>query len=129
MNDPTSRTLAPLDTFHLDPAELVVETVRAVEGVVQQGQLSVQVLMVTEELVMLKVWRKKGLIDPSHVHEDHESVATLISGRMRNCIGGEEFLSEAGSVWRHSPGVVHSSEALEDCIQIEVKTPARKTWA
>ena len=59
MNDPTNRTLAPLDTFHLNPAELVVETVRAVEGVVQQGQLSVQVLMVTEELVMLKVWRKR----------------------------------------------------------------------
>jgi quercetin dioxygenase-like cupin family protein len=129
MSESTDRTLEPLDAVHRHPAELVEETVRAIEGVVQQGHLSVEVLMVTEAMVMMKVRREKGLIDPSHVHEDHESVATLISGRMRNYIGDEEFISEAGSVWRHSPGVVHSSEALEDCVQIEVKTPARKTWA
>jgi len=129
MSKSTDRTLEPLDAVHRHPAELVEETVRAIEGVVQQGHLSVEVLMVTEAMVMMKVRREKGLIDPSHVHEDHESVATLISGRMRNYIGDQEFISEAGSVWRHSPGVVHSSEALEDCVQIEVKTPARKTWA
>jgi quercetin dioxygenase-like cupin family protein len=129
MSESTDRTLEPLDAVHRHPAELVEETVRAIEGVVQQGHLSVEVLMVTEAMVMMKVRREKGLIDPSHVHEDHESVATLISGRMRNYIGDEEFISEAGSVWRHPPGVVHSSEALEDCVQIEVKTPARKTWA
>ncbi|HIN17449.1 MAG TPA: cupin domain-containing protein [Gammaproteobacteria bacterium] len=128
MSESTDRTLEPLDAVHRRPDELVEETVRAIEGVVQQGHLSVEVLMVTEEMVMVKVRRAKGLIDPSHVHEDHESVATLISGRMRNYIGDQEFISEAGSVWRHPPGVVHSSEALEDCVQIEVKTPARKTW-
>jgi len=129
MSESTDRTLEPLDAVHRHPDELVEETVRAIEGVVQQGHLSVEVLMVTEEMVMMKIRRAKGLIDPSHVHEDHESVATLISGRMRNYIGDQEFISEAGSVWRHPPGVVHSSEALEDCVQIEVKTPARKTWA
>ena len=129
MSEPTDRSLQPLDAVHRHPDELVEETVRAIEGVIQQGHLSVEVLMVTEEMVMMKIRRGKGLIDPSHVHEDHESVATLISGRMRNYIGDEVFISEAGSVWRHPPGVVHSSEALEDCVQIEVKTPARKTWA
>ena len=129
MSESTARSLQPLAAVHRHPEELVEETVRAIEGVVQQGHLSVEVLMVTEEMVMMKIRRGKGLIDPSHVHEDHESVATLISGRMRNYIGDEEFISEAGSVWRHPPGVVHSSEALEDCVQIEVKTPARKTWA
>ena len=129
MNESTERMLEPLDAVHRHPAELVEETVQAIEGVVQQGHLSVEVLMVTEEMVMMKRRRGKGLIDPRHVHDDHESVATLISGRMRNYIGDEEFISEAGSVWRHPPGVVHSSEALEDCVQIEVKTPARKTWA
>ena len=129
MSESTDRLLAPLDAVHRHPNELVEETVLAIEGVIQQGHLSVEVLMVTEEMVMMKIRRGKGLIDPSHVHDDHESVATLISGRMRNYIGDEEFISEAGSVWRHPPGVVHSSEALEDCVQIEVKTPARKTWA
>ena len=128
MNKPTDRTLEAMTAVHVDPSELLEEHVHAVEGVVQQGHLSVTVLMVTDEMVMLKVRRGKGLIDPSHVHEDHESVATLISGRMLNRIGDEEFVSEAGAVWRHPPGVVHSSEALEDCLQIEIKTPAIKTW-
>ena len=128
MNKPTDRTLEAMTAVHVDPSELLEEHVHAVEGVVQQGHLSVTVLMVTEEMVMLKVRRGKGRIDPSHVHEDHESVATLISGRMLNRIGDEEFVSEAGAGWRHLPGVVHSSEALEDCLQIEIKTPAIKTW-
>jgi quercetin dioxygenase-like cupin family protein len=122
------RGMAPFSALHLAPEDLVEEMVDAVEGAKQQGLLAIQVLMVTEELLMIKVRRGKGLIDPSHKHDDHESVATLISGRMRNRIGDEEFISEAGSVWRHPPGIIHSSEALEDCVQIEVKRPARKTW-
>ncbi|MBT6276530.1 MAG: hypothetical protein HOI95_20645 [Chromatiales bacterium] len=128
MATPEDRSMAPFATLHVAPEDLVEETVDAVEGAKQQGLLTIQVLMVTEELLMIKVRRGKGLIDPSHKHDDHESVATLISGRMRNRIGDQEFISEAGSVWRHPPGVIHSSEALEDCVQIEVKRPGRKTW-
>lgn len=129
MEKPTDRMLIPFAAVHLSPAELVEERVLAVEGVEQQGMLSIQVLMVTDEMLMIKVRRGKGLIDPSHLHDDHESVATLIGGRMRNTIGDAEFISEPGAVWRHPPGVVHSSEALEDCVQIEVKRPARRTWS
>ena len=129
MDENQDRTLEPFTALHLDAADLIEETAGAIEGVVQQGKLTVQVLMVTDDLLMMKVRREKGLIDPSHQHDDHESVATLISGRMRNRIGDEEFISEAGAVWRHPPGVVHSSEALEDCVQIEVKRPPRKTWS
>ncbi len=129
MSKPDYRTLEPFAATHLDPDDLVEEAVSAIEGVEQQGKLSIQVLMVTDDLVMMKVRRGKGLVDPSHVHDDHESVATLISGRMRNRIGDREFISEPGSAWRHPPGVVHSSEALEDCVQIEVKRPARRTWS
>ena len=128
MSVPADRSLAPFEALHVAPEEIVEEIVDAIEGAKQQGLLAIKVLMVTEELLMIKVRRGKGLVDPSHKHDDHESVATLISGRMLNRIGDEEFISEAGSVWRHPPGVVHSSEALEDCVQIEVKRPARKTW-
>ncbi len=128
MSVPADRSLAPFEALHIAPEEFVEEIVDAVEGAKQQGLLAIKVLMVTEDLLMIKVRRGKGLVDPSHKHDDHESVATLISGRMLNRIGEKEFISEAGSVWRHPPGVVHSSEALEDCVQIEVKRPARKTW-
>jgi quercetin dioxygenase-like cupin family protein len=47
---------------------------------------------------------------------------------MRLVIGGEEFIAEPGDAWLHPRGVPHFSEALEDCIQVEVKSPPRKTW-
>ena len=99
-----------------------------IEGHSEQGQLSLKVLMTTKDFVLLKAWRGAGLVDPPHKHDDHESVATLISGRMRMKIGDEEFEVGPGDTWRHPPGVVHSSVALEPCVQIEIKSPPRRTW-
>ena len=59
------------------------------------GQGDVRKLMVGHEMVMLYVHRKKGLIDPVHRHDDHETIACPIS------------------------------EALEDCEQLEIKSPLR----
>ena len=128
MTDIDARYLKPFDALQLDPGDTPIETIGAVEGAVPEGKLTVQILMVTENLLVLKVTRVKGLIDNPHKHDDHESVATLVSGRLRNVIDGKEFIAEPGATWRHPPGVVHSSEALEDCVQIEIKTPPRKTW-
>lgn len=125
---PSDRRLVPIADLHRAADASPAFAVGAIEGAAQQGQLSLQVLMVTEQLLMLKVFRKKGLIDPPHRHTDHESIATLLSGRLRNVIDGEEFIAEPGATWRHPPGVVHSSEALEDCVQIEIKSPPRRTW-
>ena len=102
--------------------------VTAIEGVDEKGDLGITVLMVTDEFLLMKVRRGKGLIDPPHTHDDHVSVGMLLSGRMRMIIGDDEFTAEPGSVWRHPPGVVHYSEALEDCVQIEVKSPPCRTW-
>ena len=43
-------------------------------------------------------------------------------------IDGQEFIAEPGDAWIHPRGVPHYSEALEDCVQVEVKSPPRKTW-
>ena len=72
--------------------------------------------------------RGKGLIDPGHHDDDHEAIATVVSGRLRMRIGDEEFVAGPGDCWRHPAGVPHCSEALEECVQIETKLPARKTW-
>lgn len=105
------------------------ENIHSVEGAIEQGELSLKVLMVTENMLVLRARRGKGLIDPIHQHNDHESVATLISGKLKMKIGDEEFTANPGDVWRHPPGVPHYSEALEPCVQIEIKSPARKTWS
>ncbi len=127
MDDP-ERMMQALSTLFRKDADIPEETIHAIEGAVEQGELSVKVLMVTDNFVLLRAWRGKGLIDPIHQHDDHESVATLISGRLKMKIGDKEFIAEPGDVWRHPQGVLHSSEALEECVQLEIKSPPRKTW-
>jgi quercetin dioxygenase-like cupin family protein len=123
------RILRPSGVFFRQGSKVVAERIAAVEGVVEEpGKLTVKSLLAGEDVVMLEAFKAKGMVDPVHQHDDHESVAYLIKGRMRLVIGGEEFIAEAGDCWIHPRGVPHFSEALEDCIQIEVKSPPRKTW-
>jgi quercetin dioxygenase-like cupin family protein len=125
----SDRMLAPSGVFFRSGASVVAERIAAVEGVVEEpGKLTVKPLLVGQDMLLLEAFKAKGMVDPIHQHDDHESVAYLLKGRMRLVIGGQEFIAEAGDSWIHPRGVPHFSEALEDCIQIEVKSPARKTW-
>ena len=108
--------------------QVAPERLATVEGVKMLGRVDVRKLMVGEDILLLHVFRKKGLVDPKHRHDDHETVAYLIKGRLRLVIGGEEFIAEPGTAWVHPRGVEHFSEALEDCEQLEIKSPPRKTW-
>lgn len=90
--------------------------------------LSMKCLVATDSVIVLRVLKKKGFADPKHQHNDHDTVSTLVSGKVKNYIGEESFVSEVGSTWRHRPGVPHWSEALEDSVIIEIKTPPVKTW-
>ncbi len=108
--------------------QVAPERLATVEGVKMLGQVDVRKLMVGEDILLLHVFRKKGLVDPKHKHDDHETIAYLIKGRLRLVIGGEEFIATPGTAWMHPPGVEHFSEALEDCEQLEIKSPPRKTW-
>lgn len=125
---PDARHIPPTASWFTTLAEIPVERLAAVEGVRPKGRVEVRRAMVGEDILMLHVWREKGLIDPVHKHDDHETVAYLIRGKLRLVIGGEEFIAGPGTSWRHPRGVEHFSEALEDCEQLEIKSPVRKTW-
>ena len=84
--------------------------------------------MVGNNVLLMEAHREKGLVDPEHAHDDHESICYLVRGRMRVVIDGKEFIAQPGDVWRHRLGVSHYHETLEDSLQIEIKSPARKTW-
>jgi quercetin dioxygenase-like cupin family protein len=127
MND-IDRMLAKTLGFFARRDDIQAERLDTVEGVKEQGHVEVRKLLVGDEILLLHVFRKKGLIDPIHKHMDHESMGYLISGRLRLVIGGEEFIAEPGTAWMHPVGVDHFSEALEDVEQIEIKSPPRKTW-
>ncbi|MDN8618496.1 cupin domain-containing protein [Variovorax ginsengisoli] len=124
----TERSLPRTEGYFSVRDDLPVERLAAVEGVKPKGIVEIRRLMVGEEILMLHVFREKGLVDPVHKHLDHETVAYLIKGRLRLVIGDQEFIAEAGTSWIHPRGVEHFSEALEDCEQLEIKSPPKKTW-
>jgi quercetin dioxygenase-like cupin family protein len=123
-----SRFTPPMTELFRRDADIPMMQIRSVEGGTQ-GQLpTMKVLMATPDMNCLKIYRKKGELASRHAHMDHSTVCCLLSGKVKLFIGDETFIAEAGDVWCHPPGVIHQTEALEDSVQIEVKSPACKTW-
>ena len=126
MND---RTLPRTTGFVALNASIPAQRPAQVEGRGDNiGAVSVKPLVVGEEALLLEITQAKGVLVPQHQHDDHESVIYLVRGRMRLVIDGKETLVGPGDAWIHPRGVPHHSEALEECLAIEVKTPPRKTW-
>ncbi len=124
----SARHLKPSDAVFTRGAEVEEMRITRIEGAEEIGELALKQLMVGNDMLCMQVRRKKGLRDPEHAHPDHESICYLVSGRMRVVIGAEEFIAEAGDCWVHKAGVLHYHETLEDSIQLEIKSPPRKTW-
>jgi mannose-6-phosphate isomerase len=61
-------------------------------------------------------------------HHEKDETSYLLSGRLRLTRGAseeelEEQEIEPGQAWRVEPGTIHSIEALEDSVVLEVSTP------
>ena len=61
-------------------------------------------------------------------HREKDETSYLLSGRLRLTQGASaEELAEReigpGQAWRNEPGTVHSIEAIEDSVVLEVSTP------
>lgn len=61
-------------------------------------------------------------------HREKDETSYLLSGRLRLSQGPSaadlgECEVEPGRSWRNEPGVMHSIEALEDSLVLEVSTP------
>ena len=102
--------------------------VGTVEGKPLPAPMRIASLLVGKEANLMWESVARGSKVPPHQHDDHESIVYLISGAQRLWIAGKEYEARAGDAWVHERGVEHSSEALEDCVQIEFKTPATRTW-
>lgn len=127
MSAPT-RIVPPMNELFRRDQDIPEEPILVVEGTKFENPPSLKLLMVTPDMHCLKVYRKKGFIDPQHTHEDHTTIACLLSGKLILHIGDKTFEAEPGDVWLHQQGVPHYSEALEDSCQLEVKAPACQTW-
>ena len=123
------RRIAPTQSDFIAAGSVPIEAVSALEGARETGGIGIRPVMVGADSTLMEVHRKKGLVDPEHSHDDHESICYLVSGRMRVVIAGESFIAESGDSWIHRAGVRHYHETLEDSVQLEVKSPPRKPWS
>lgn len=106
----------------------VVQRIEQVEGAAVETPVGVRVHMKSDTMLMLSIRFPKGRVGPLHQHDDHETTCHLISGKLKISIGDEIFVANPGDTWFHPMGVPHQSEALEESVQLEVKSPPVKTW-
>lgn len=123
------RVPPPSETPFRPGSEVREDVIHGVENVVMGGFCRIGLMLAGEAMLLTRSFRQKGLVDPPHRHDDHESIGFLLSGRLQLVIDGQEFVAGPGDAWVHRRGVVHSSVALEDCVQIEAKSPPRRTWS
>jgi quercetin dioxygenase-like cupin family protein len=69
----------------------------------------------------------EGATIPDHSHP-HEQTGYLIEGRVAFMMGQERTVVEPGDSWCIHGNVVHSAEALQDSIIIEVFSPVREAY-
>lgn len=69
----------------------------------------------------------KGGLVPAH-HHVYEQTGYLVSGSLRFVIGHETRIAKQGDSWNIPSDVVHSAEALEKSVVIEVFSPAREDY-
>lgn len=130
MTDKTRRLAASTSLFAKNSA-IAYEVISKLEGHEEgtgEKRLSIKPLIVSETMLIMEAKRPQGLVDPEHAHPDHESICYLVSGRIRVVIEGESWIAEPGDAWVHPAGVKHYHEALEESVQIEIKSPPTKTW-
>ena len=124
-----ARRLPPSEGRFVKGSAIEPRRIAALEGVKLNGYLGVKPMLVGKDMLCIEVHRQAGVTDPVHAHPDHESICYLVKGRVRCVIDGEEFIAEPGDIWIHPAGVPHCHETLEDSVQLEFKSPPRKTWA
>ena len=66
--------------------EIDYENIGIVSGVpIPKAELlNMKCLIATEHVIVLRVIKMKGFVDPVHQHDDHDTVSTLVSGRLMN---------------------------------------------
>ncbi|HJU30182.1 MAG TPA: cupin domain-containing protein [Hyphomicrobiaceae bacterium] len=105
-------------------ADVAAVAIKAVEGKpMYGGDMLVKPLIKGDEMTFLEIHYKAGVGAPLHTHT-HESIAYVVSGKVKSTVGSEAFVMGPGDVCRHPKGVLHGLEAIEDSVVVEIKAPA-----
>jgi quercetin dioxygenase-like cupin family protein len=98
------------------------QAVTIIEGQAGFGTFVVRPMLSGEKVSVLEVRARRGTASSMHAHS-HESLIYVVSGALKTIIGDRHFVLGPGDVCRHPEQVMHSVEALEDTIFVEVKSP------
>ena len=84
-------------------------------------------MVVGEQLMLARVFLKKGAHVPEH-HHHNEQVTYILEGALKFAIHGKEIVVRAGEVLCIPPDMPHEAWALEDTLDLDVFTPPREDW-
>ena len=80
-----------------------------------------------EALTLAQITLAAGAVVPEHDHPN-EQIATVVSGRLRFVVGGEEREVGPGESVLIPGGVPHRVEVLEDAVVLDVFAPVREDY-
>ena len=80
-----------------------------------------------DAMTLARITLASGAVVPRHAHEN-EQIATVLSGRVRFRLGGEERVVKALASLLIAGGVPHEVEALEDSVVLDAFAPRREDW-
>lgn len=81
----------------------------------------------TETMTLARITLRRGAVVPLHGHAN-EQIATVLEGRLRFEVDGEERVVAAGESVPLTANVPHAVEALEDSVVLDVFSPVRDDW-
>ena len=84
-------------------------------------------LIVGKDIMLARVFLKKGCIVPEHSHPN-EQVTYILEGALKFWIDGKEIVVHSGEVLTIPPNMPHKAEAVEDTDDLDVFTPPRADW-
>ena len=105
-------------------ADVKERTIKIVEGKQLRGEVRMKPLLAGDQMTLLEIKYAPGAGAPLHVHQ-HETLAYVVSGKVKMIFENEEYLLGAGDICRHLQGVPHGIEGVEQATVVEVKSPAQ----
>jgi len=84
-------------------------------------------MVVGENLMLARVFLKKGAHVPLH-HHHNEQVTYILEGALKFAIDGKEIVVHAGEVLCIPSNMPHEAWAVEDTLDLDVFNPPREDW-
>jgi quercetin dioxygenase-like cupin family protein len=84
-------------------------------------------LVVGQNVMVARVFLKKGCIVPEHSHLN-EQITYILEGALKFWIDGKELVVNAGEVLTIPPHMPHKAEAVEDTVDLDIFNPPREDW-